>query len=722
MYTKKYHSVKLFLFGIILFASGVLTTVIATTLVDANIEARANTIWNVIKSNASKMEASDVISYYQLVRLNISSLSQVLDSVDAKIVQEASTIGLPTDTGIIGEITRPGTLPPKTTNPTPAPAPVVPPANPTPAPIPPVANNSCQVGAVTWAPGSTRCEGTTAMVCENKAWKANPNSTQCGWSTPTPAPTPTPGTNSNVGYLVTRQHAAEFCKIKFHNPAFTTINQNITKSVTPNCTSRCLISKFNWVLGGSIIYEDREDYWGRDGWIVDNIKCTSDTSTAPVDPANTYVKNKTQKCVESEKSYYWFDSNNQKTDLIQKCSTPPNGWLSCSERAGGCCPAWQVAINGKCVVPAEEWQACYATSGCKAWLSCNNSVCKATLSSAPTPAPTPTPTPTPAPTPVPTPTPIPQENSPKDAVCGTLAGQGIMRDTLNANTPNTCAVGKFIKTYQYNWGTQFEPYYDSLLENVGSMPTPLMSANYKYTCEWINGGKNAICQTGKIQENAVCGNSLNCASGVLKLTDEQDQYDSRKYKDGELNWECTWYSNGAMNAPTACKAEAFGQNPVCWSRFFQSSSAITSLGSITYQAGANEMHYEFNPDVVCDLPNWLTTRKADFVTPIDLDWTDGRFDWKCSGVDRFGKPSGETVTCWVTRIFPGECGTNNGTSLSKLDSDSAFYQSWGGPILLKYCKVGYPNYTDFAGADGSFNWTCDVNGAPKKECSATKAP
>jgi hypothetical protein len=98
MATKKFHSIRLFIFGIILFVSGVLTTVIATTLVDANIETRANTIWNVIKSNASKMEASDVISYYQLVRLNISSLSQVLDSVDAKIVQEVSTIGLPTDT------------------------------------------------------------------------------------------------------------------------------------------------------------------------------------------------------------------------------------------------------------------------------------------------------------------------------------------------------------------------------------------------------------------------------------------------------------------------------------------------------------------------------------------------------------------------------------------------------------------------------------------------
>jgi hypothetical protein len=41
-----------------------------------------------------------------------------------------------------------------------------------------------------------------------------------------------------------------------------------------------LKSKFNWVLGDSVIYEDREDYWGRDGWIVDNIKCSADIGTS----------------------------------------------------------------------------------------------------------------------------------------------------------------------------------------------------------------------------------------------------------------------------------------------------------------------------------------------------------------------------------------------------------------------------------------------------------
>ncbi len=58
--------------------------------------------------------------------------------------------------------------------------------------------------------------------------------------------------------------------------------------------------------------------------------------------------------------------------------------------------------------------------------------------------------------------------------------------------------------------------------------------------------------------------------------------------------------------------------------------------------------------------------------------------------------------------------------MTQVESDSSFYQSWGGPILLKYCKIGYPHYTDQIGTDGSFDWTCDVPGARTTECKATK--
>jgi hypothetical protein len=157
-----------------------------------------------------------------------------------------------------------------------------------------------------------------------------------------------------------------------------------------------------------------------------------------------------------------------------------------------------------------------------------------------------------------------------------------MSNALDANTPNTCSIGKFIKTYKNNGGTQFEPYYDYLVENVTPGPAPLMTANYQYTCEGINGGENAICRTGKIKVDGVCGgtpNSISCTSGILKLTDEKDIYDPKRYKDGEINWECTGYSNGAMNPPTACKIEAFGQDPACGTRI---PSEVTNLGSSMY--------------------------------------------------------------------------------------------------------------------------------------------
>lgn len=203
----------------------------------------------------------------------------------------------------------------------------------------------------------------------------------------------TSSSGNKPGYLVVRQHAAAYCKAKFYDERYTTVSQNIPKALDTACVAngggRCLLSKFNWVLGTTIINEDRESYWGRDGWIVDSIRCNGDTTTASTgngttgsaDSSVAYVQNKTKRCVESEKAFYWFDSNNQKTDLIQSCgsfaSTRQNGGLSCSESYGGCCPAGQIAMNGKCITPADAGGSCYATSGCKDGLSCNNGTCKA---------------------------------------------------------------------------------------------------------------------------------------------------------------------------------------------------------------------------------------------------------------------------------------------------------------------------------------------------------
>lgn len=44
------------------------------------------------------------------------------------------------------------------------------------------------------------------------------------------------------------------------------------------------------------------------------------------------------------------------------------------------------------------------------------------------------------------------------ASCGPNAGKNVRENS--PSSPDNCAVGTFKKTYQYNGGTQFEPYYD----------------------------------------------------------------------------------------------------------------------------------------------------------------------------------------------------------------------------------------------------------------------
>ena len=85
-------------------------------------------------------ECYDLSRYTKLVKLNIQSLVEVLNVVDKKLTQNIATLSVPTDTGIIDEITKPvnptNPIPPKTTNPT----------------LSPVVNNSCQVESVTYSP------------------------------------------------------------------------------------------------------------------------------------------------------------------------------------------------------------------------------------------------------------------------------------------------------------------------------------------------------------------------------------------------------------------------------------------------------------------------------------------------------------------------------------------------------------------------------------------
>jgi hypothetical protein len=76
-------------------------------------------------------------------------------------------------------------------------------------------------------------------------------------------------------------------------------------------------------------------------------------------------------------NFRWYDTDNKPQELITKCSQPKreNGGLICSERENGCCPTGKVAINGQCITPADVNTYCYADSGCKDGLQCNNNKC-----------------------------------------------------------------------------------------------------------------------------------------------------------------------------------------------------------------------------------------------------------------------------------------------------------------------------------------------------------
>ena len=85
MYTKKQHIVRKTLIVLLSFTGGIITTVLASAVYDANVQSRANTIFSTIKSNATTMDPLDTTSYYTLVRMNIKSLIQVLTLVDENV-------------------------------------------------------------------------------------------------------------------------------------------------------------------------------------------------------------------------------------------------------------------------------------------------------------------------------------------------------------------------------------------------------------------------------------------------------------------------------------------------------------------------------------------------------------------------------------------------------------------------------------------------------------
>jgi hypothetical protein len=131
-------------------------------------------------------------------------------------------------------------------------------------------------------------------------------------------------------------------------------------------------------------------------------------------------------------------------------------------------------------------------------------------------------------------------------------------NSIDGNTPNTCAKGKFVKTYKYNGGTQFEPYYDSIMENGGTGPIGLPAAwantNYLYTCDGVNGGAKTECRTGKIRIDGKCGEWANggsdtCLYGTKEFTDAVSPIDGLNHA-----YRCTGINGGNASNCTSSVA------------------------------------------------------------------------------------------------------------------------------------------------------------------------
>jgi hypothetical protein len=59
--------------------------------------------------------------------------------------------------------------------------------------------------------------------------------------------------------------------------------------------------------------------------------------------------------------------------------------------------------------------------------------------------------------------------------------------------------------------------------------------------------------------------------------------------------------------------------------------------------------YNYDPSKLCVVPYWFWGNPGELVTITDEVGTDGSFNWKCAGSDRFGKPTNSTVDCTVAK-------------------------------------------------------------------------
>ena len=350
---------------------------------------------------------------------------------------------------------------------------------------------------------------------------------------------------------------------------------------------------------------------------------------------------------------------------------------------------------------------------------------------------------------------------PVDAVCGSVAWTLVSYGGISSTTPNTCSVGKYAKTYKYNGGNQFEPYYDYLTENTNTSATILSevmsTANYVYTCEWLNGWAKKECKTGKIKIEGECGttydsiypsglstspassnnNSWICKWGIFKWTDSPSLIDGKNYK-----FQCTGVNWGSTASCDVIGASVPSKIDGKCGVIDGVSDHNIGIGNFS---GWDSRGLEFvHAYVWSNYPTssgdaqlcsiWAYGKDIAWVVKItDNDGTDGVYNWECYGKKSDGTiDSSNKASCSAKKLKLWSCGTLNWTKLAGTETIAAkastipglytgpYLKGDGKGLILRQYLPSVMNFTspllckdgktavisDDYGTSGYYKWKC----------------
>jgi hypothetical protein len=338
-----------------------------------------------------------------------------------------------------------------------------------------------------------------------------------------------------------------------------------------------------------------------------------------------------------------------------------------------------------------------------------------------------------------------------NATCGSQAGTPIRREEFSLkNTPNLCSKWVPVKTYKYNGGTQFEPYYDYLIDDKSSWSTLDYNTAYlTYTCGGINGWQDAICETGKVIVDGECGawvdtlyptgldgdinnpnnNKWICKAGKFSWTDQPSPVDGKNYA-----FKCDGYNGGRTvqcsvgSAPTnlawACgdiNGKGLGIGNL-WGR-------DTLWLTFVHQYVGSNPPSTTGDAMLCNVATFGANITW-VLNILDGNGNDGTYNWECNGKNTSGVIDTSTkATCSATKLKLWVCGTLNSGKISGKQVTWTIAWVYTGPgtgdangnmklsnyfllpgTIMQYpslCANGSPHtIVDDVGTDGTFNWKC----------------